>query len=38
MSIYENTLANCYGFHTDKTIIANIGTYYDANIDKYINL
>jgi len=38
ITIYENTLANCYGFYTDGRTIANVGTYYNPNIDQYINL
>jgi len=38
VSYYENTLDRCYGFHTDKITIANIGSYFDAGSAKFYNL
>ena len=29
LTYYQNTLNTCYGFHTNKTSIANIGSYFD---------
>lgn len=37
MSYYENTLMSCYSFYTDK-IHWNIGSYYDPNINKHIQV
>ena len=36
-SIYNTCSRNCYGFHTDKHTIANIGSYYDAGNDKWVD-
>jgi len=37
ISCYKNTLNSCYGFHNDKNV-ANIGSYYNPNDNKYYNL
>ena len=37
-SVYKNTKRNCYGFHTDKINIANIGSYYNPNDMEYYNI
>lgn len=37
-SFYQNTLHSCYGVHTDKINIGNIGSYYCPNANNYFNL
>lgn len=35
LNYYVNSLNSCYGFHTDKNNIKNIGSYYCPNSDSY---
>ena len=37
-SYYKSTLENCYGFHTDKITIANIGSYFSAADGKFYDV
>jgi hypothetical protein len=37
INYYENTLRNCYSFHTDTKTITNIGTYYSPDMNVYLN-
>lgn len=37
LQFYKNTLNKCYGFYTDKSTIANIGTLYDPDTDDLYN-
>jgi hypothetical protein len=35
LNYYVNSLNSCYGFHTDKNNIKNIGSYYCPNSESY---